>query len=99
MPMIIIGIICILIAAWLFWENKSTEGGRPFCFIIACLLLAFGLGAMVNCFIPDTPASTDKNNSIYVNGGRSGETDLQKKRQEWQKKSNDAYEKGGYWRY
>ena len=99
--MVILGIILILVAIFLFYEGKHSKGAGMW-FILACILLALGLGFLVS---PITSAIDSKSsssytpNSVYSPNGQSGTTDLQKKRQEWQKKSNDAYQSGGYWRY
>ncbi len=112
--MIILGIILLCVAGWLFFENKITEGGRPFSFMIAGILLALGLGCFAmgatssgssHTSTASTPAaykSSSSTTSSYSGSSTShssGTTDLQKKQQEWRKKADKAYDKGGYWRY
>ena len=70
---------------------------KDICNIASCALKNDNGKAYELNSVSDTKSST-----VYSPKGQSGGTDLQdlyKKRQEWRKRSEDAYQKGGYWRY
>ncbi len=79
--------------------QKELRYGKYYQFF----LIIFGVALLFSPLIETLNSVSDtKSSTVYSPKGQSGGTDLQdlyKKRQEWRKRSEDAYQKGGYWRY
>ncbi len=97
MGLVILGIIMIGGGIFLFYGGRVSLGA-PVWKMIALFLVVFGVCMLLSPLLNSSSSKPTTHSSVYSDHGQTGTTDLQKKREDWNKRANDAYDKGGYWR-
>ena len=99
MGLVLLGLFMIGIGIFLFFAGRVSKGSGIWK-IISVILIVMGGVFLISPITSnlDSPKSSTPS-TVYSDNGQSGTTDLQKKREDWQNRANNAYDSGGYWRY
>ena len=93
--MIILGIFLIILGVWLYLAGKYSKGAEVWK-MIAVFCVVMGIVFTISPLLTSFENTTTTTNSVYSSYPKSGTTELQKKREDWRKRANEAYEKNNY---